>query len=197
MKKWLIAGWLCILATAIAGLFWYNEWKYSLPTPVPVNYVPVYAGNYVDVSFGDFKNNKPVFLHFFNPDCPCSKFNVPQFQSLVKQYGRQANFAVVIMSGKHFTTHQIQQKLNLDIPVFFDSAIAANCGVYATPQAAIIDANGKLFYRGNYNRSRYCSDEKTGYAKIALTSLLNQQSLQNFSQYAFKAYGCELPKCTK
>lgn len=31
--------------------------------------------------------------------------------------------------------------------------IAISCGVYSTPQAVIIDGNGQLFFRGNYNKT--------------------------------------------
>ncbi len=198
MRKWILISWLSILSSGIVAFFWYNEWKYSLPTPVPNNYIAVYPGTHVDiVSALKFKNNKPTFLHFFNPDCPCSKFNVPHFKSLVKQYGNEVNFAIVIMSNKKFSSKEVQNKFDLNIPVLFDSAIAKQCGVYSTPQAVIIDKAQKLFYRGNYNRSRYCTDTKSNYAQIALDSLLHNNTSIIFNKYALQAYGCQLPKCTR
>src|SRR6188474_1034038 len=93
MKKHIIIVFLALIFTAIAVLFWHQEFKYSLPTPVPENYKVVNLGNAIQIPEElRSKNNKPVFLHFFNPDCPCSKFNVPHFKSLVKQYGNQATF---------------------------------------------------------------------------------------------------------
>jgi hypothetical protein len=69
-------------------------------------------------------------------------------------------------------------------------------GVYSTPQAVIIDAGQRIFYRGNYNRTRYCTDKKSEYARLALKSLLQNNDVV-FSQYALTPYGCQLPKCTK
>lgn len=42
-------------------------------------------------------------------------------------------------------------------------------GVYGTPQAVIPDGEGRLYYRGNYNRSRFCPQEWTEYVRLTLT----------------------------
>ncbi|RYE17791.1 MAG: AhpC/TSA family protein, partial [Sphingobacteriaceae bacterium] len=104
MRKVFVFSWLFVLAAGLIALFWYNEWQYSLPTPVPENYQPVSFGQQIAPD-GKlvFKNNKPVFLHFFNPDCPCSRFNIKHFKALVKQYGNQVNFAVILMTDKYYT----------------------------------------------------------------------------------------------
>jgi hypothetical protein len=101
------------------------------------------------------------------------------------------------MSNKEYTDKEIQNKFDINLPVLFDTAIASSCGVYSTPQAVIIDTDHKLYYRGNYNRSRYCTEKKTEYARMALDSLLHHNPNVIFDQFALKAYGCELPKCTK
>ena len=189
---------LVIIFTGVTMLFWYNEWVYSLPTPVPKNYNVVHPGDDIQLpSELNWNDNKPVALHFFNPDCPCSRFNVPHFRSLVKEFGKDVNFAIVVMSDKNYSAGEITDKLKLDLPVLSDTALAALCGVYSTPQAVIIDTKKKLHYRGNYNKSRYCTDKQTNYAYIALEALLNKNNNAGFSQPDLKAYGCELPHCIK
>lgn len=187
-----------ILFYAVGALFWYNEWVYHLPTPVPENYKPIGQGKLISLN-GKFAadRSKPLFLHFFNPDCPCSRFNVSNFKSLVKQYGRQVNFAIVVMSNKQFTAKEIQNKFDLNVPVLFDASIATSCGVYSTPQAVLLDTEHKLYYRGNYNSSRYCTDEKTSYAKIAIAGLLHDHTTITFNHLALTAYGCRLPNCNR
>ena len=197
MRKTFILILLTVLFTGVVFLFWYNEFVYSLPTPVPKNFLAVNLGSHISIPVSlHSQSNKPVFLHFFNPDCPCSKFNIPHFKSLVKQYSDNAAFAVVVMSDKHYTARQIQNKFDLNIPVSFDTSIAVLCGVYSTPQAVIINTDQKLYYRGNYNRNRYCTDKKSNYAQQALDSLLHNNTAI-FSQFALKAYGCQLPVCSK
>jgi hypothetical protein len=179
-------------------LFWHSEWKYNLPTPVPVDYKAVPPGRFITINASlQPSNGKPVFLHFFNPDCPCSRFNIKHFKSLVKQYGSQVNFAIVAMTPKGYTAKDIQDRFDVRIPVVFDSSVAVACGVYSTPQAALIGTDHRLYYRGNYNRSRYCTDGRSNYAQMALDSLLSHKHPPVFDRLAITAYGCQLPNCTR
>jgi hypothetical protein len=198
-KKLFVITWLFIIAFGIGYLFWYHEWKYSLPTPVPGNYHAVNTGTRISIKdIPGIEPAKPLFLHFFNPDCPCSRFNISHFKSLVNEYGSKINFAVVALTGNgNYTEKDIQQKFGLTLPVVFDSAYAAACGVYSTPQAAIINTDHRLYYRGNYNKTRYCTDKKSNYAQMAIDSLLSQQKQPVFELAATKSYGCTLPICTK
>lgn len=188
--------WLLLLLSATGALFWYNDWVYQLPTPVPPNYKQVALGTRIKLNGIVIEGqNKPVFLHFFNPRCPCSKFNIAHFKTLVKKYGQQVNFVVVVVSNDTYTAHEIQDKFGLEVPVIFNASLAASCGVYSTPQAALLDGGHRLYYRGNYNSSRYCTDEKTSYAKIALNGLLENNKRLVFNPLALKAYGCKLDNC--
>ena len=200
MKKKLVIVWLLLLAGLIGMVFWQTAWKYSLPTPIPSNYRDVPRGTSIVLPLSAHSSvtaDKPLFLHFFNPACPCSRFNMPQFRALVQHYGQQVSFAIVVMSPEKYTAAQLQAKFDLPypIPVLSDSAIAAACGVYSTPQAVIIGTDGRLFYRGNYNQSRYSSDERTGFARQALDSFLHHNYSLTVSPLAFRAYGCQLPTC--
>src|SRR6266540_569824 len=103
MKKGIAILWLAILFIAIGVLFWRNDWVYNLPTPVPANYKMVNAGTPVSLpSSLEMDNKKPLFLHFFNPACPCSRFNMTHFKSLVKQFGSDVDFKIVVLSNKNY-----------------------------------------------------------------------------------------------
>jgi peroxiredoxin len=198
-KKAIAIAVLIITFSGIGFLFWQSEWKYSLPTPVPELYHAVNKGEHLNIT-AKFNPQKkgPVFLHFFNPDCPCSRFNMPHFKELAKTYGSKISFAVVVMTAdKTYTAASISKKYGLTVPVLFDSSLAAACGVYSTPQAVLINTDQALYYRGNYNRSRYCSDKKSNYAQIAIDSLLANRLQPAFNPYALTAYGCSLPGCKK
>ena len=200
VKKSFIAVWLLTIGSGIAYIFWYQEWKYSLPTPVPANYQAVNSGTYVSIKTipGLENSSKPLFLHFFNPKCPCSRFNIAHFKSLVKEYGDQIDFAVVALtSNGNYTEKDIREKFDLPLPVVFDTSYAAACGVYSTPQAAIINSDKSLFYRGNYNKSRYCTDKETNYAQIAIEALLTEHRQPVLGREATVSYGCTLPVCKK
>src|SRR3954469_10669821 len=99
---------ILILANTFGGIgliFWYSEWRYSLPTPIPANYQAVSIGSKIDISNKfHFTNTAPTFLHFFNPDCPCSRFNISYFKKLVAEYGTRINFAVVVITKDQSNT---------------------------------------------------------------------------------------------
>jgi hypothetical protein len=118
-------------------------------------------------------------------------------RSLTNTYKDRVDFVLVVLSSKKYTEAEIKKRFNLDLPVISDSSVAASCGVYSTPQAAILTTDRKLYYRGNYNRSRYCTDKKTNYAQNALEHLLARNFQQTFDPMATTAYGCALPSCTK
>ncbi|MDR6763585.1 thiol-disulfide isomerase/thioredoxin [Flavobacterium sp. 2755] len=197
-KKILLALWFTLLLFSVGYLFWQNEFKYSLPTPIPKNYHAIAMGSKVDLSQCCAFDNKPVFFHFFNPDCPCSRFNVPHVSDLIKKYGDKVNFKIVVLNKKKtFSIEEIQQKFGAAIPVYFDEGIAQKCGVISTPQAVLLDADHNLYYRGNYNKTRYCTDAESNYAQMAIDSLLKQNNSPSFNALALRAYGCSLPNCTK
>ena len=198
MRRWMVTIWLILVFFGIGLLFYYNEWVYLQPTPVPLNYQFVKPGTLIPLAALTTDGlAQPVFLHFFNPDCPCSRFNIAQFKLLVAQYSNHVHFVIVVISKNNYTTGTIQDKFNLKVSVLFDPTIAAACGVYSTPQAVLLDAQHHLYYRGNYNTSRYCTDEKTNYAKIALNGVLNSRRRVVFNPLALRAYGCSLPGCNR
>lgn len=199
LKKVIAIAALAATFCCIGILFWYSEWQYSLPTPVPQQYLTVKKGELINITakFNPQKD-EPVFLHFFNPDCPCSRFNMPHFKELAETYGGKISFAVVVITtDKNYTEKSIRKKYGITVPVLFDTSLAATCGVYSTPQAVLINTDQSLYYRGNYNKSRYCTDKKSNYAQMAIDGLLASKQEVVFNQYALTAYGCSLPNCKK
>jgi hypothetical protein len=193
LKRIFLVVMLLLISVAIAYTFWQQELKFTKPTPVPTGYVPVAVSTNVDIGIlNKVPLQKPVHLHFYNPDCPCSRFNLTHFESLVKKYEGQIDFYVVIPSQNSY--HAVNEKFEGKLPVLVDAddRIAESCGVYSTPQAVIIDTSGKLYYRGNYNKSRYCTDIKTNFAQMALDSILADKPFTTYNQLATTSYGCEI-----
>lgn len=180
---------------SIGKVFWEQELKYTKPTPVPKEYNPVPVDQVLALDIVPFqKSEKPKHLHFYNPDCPCSKFNLSHFTSLVKEYNKEINFYIVIPSDEHL--QEVTEQFNKTIPVIADpeKKLAKACGVYSSPQAVIIDNDGKLYYRGNYNKARYCTNISSNYAQLAIDSLLENKPAPHLGILSTTAYGCELGK---
>jgi peroxiredoxin len=181
---------------AIGFAFWKQEVQYALPTPIPTDYRAVATGEALKLRLKlPFTKQQPVLLHFFNPACPCSRFNLKHFRTLVKQYGHVITFCAVVPEGYKGHTERVRQSLGLSVAVIADEGkqLARSCGVYSTPQAALIDAKGHLYYRGNYNKSRYCTLKNTSFAQRAIDSLLAGSPAPLLGELATRSYGCELP----
>ncbi len=171
--------------------------QYLLPTPVPEDYRVVLPNEVIE--YDSFlipqHYSKPRLLHFFNPDCPCSRFNLKHFNSLQKKYAHQVDFFVVVTSQeKVMSAKKLLTEKDVTIVVDADERLEKACGIYSTPQAALIQTTNRLYFRGNYNRSRYCTDPISNFVQMAMDSLLNQKAPPHFSELATQSYGCSISK---
>lgn len=185
---------LTIIFSTIGTIFWFQEAQYLLPTPVPKNYVAIPPREFINLDTAILSQPlaKPTLFHFFSPDCPCSRFNLKHFLTLKKKYHNTISFyAVVTDDEKAFSARKM---LDEDIIILIDNdeKLAKACGVYSTPQAAILQADNSLFFRGNYNRARYCTDKNSNFVQMALDSLVAKKSPPFFSPLATNSYGCVL-----
>ena len=167
-----------------------------MPTPIPSDYKVVKTGS--PILLKEFDSSRKKFIHFYNPKCPCSKFNFSSYKSLIKNYSLDYDcYAVVQNSVEGVDSDDLEflQKLGVTVIVDIENKIARKCGVYSTPQIVLLDENNRLYYRGNYNKTRYCTNPETNYAKIAMDSMINE-SFYFFSVAATTAYGCGLDEHT-
>ncbi len=185
---------LLVCATAIATLFWKQELRYALPTPIPPSYSPLLIKEEINLAKKlPYSPDSAIYLHFFSPDCPCSRFNVQHVKALHRTFSNQVVIYAVIPPYADVERAKKLIGSNITVIVDINGEITEACGVYSTPQAVIIDKERKLYFRGNYNKSRYCTVKETNYAELALTALVAGELPPVFDRYATEAYGCELP----
>lgn len=180
----------------LSWLFYENEVKFMMPTPVPLGFEDVEIGTVVD--FDEYipdQEGKLVFLHFFNRKCPCSKFNATEFSRLIDLYKDSISFYVIVQGDSEDEIEKFNSKYKLNVPCILDQKgdISELFGIYSTPQAVIMDKDHKIFYKGNYNKARFCTQKKTAFAERALHHLLKEEPLPKFNVLAGTPYGCELP----
>jgi hypothetical protein len=189
-----------VLLGGIGAAFWYQDIQYSRPTPRPAGVRTVAVGTAVSLppaieTLRAAHPGKPLHLHFFNPDCPCSRFNVDHVRALVKTHGDAVLFVAVLRDADAGTLERAFRNLALDIPfVIDDGRIGQALGVYSTPHAVILDEGARLYYEGNYNLTRYCRDRETEFARIALEQLRLGAPAPRFPAGAAIAVGCPLPE---
>ncbi|HRG45093.1 MAG TPA: redoxin domain-containing protein [Leptospiraceae bacterium] len=195
LKRILVVLTLIFLGSIAAYIVYLEEVRYSLPTPLPAGYTNIAVDTYISPPSPMLAvKGKPLFIHFFNPHCPCSRFNLEHFNTLVLTFSNKVDFAVVLQVEKEDAVAKFKKmKLNLPFVEDTNGRIAEKYGVYSTPQAVIMNKEGKLHYRGNYNKARYCSLKSSEYARFALEALLRDEKMGELPIYAKIAYGCQLP----
>jgi hypothetical protein len=184
------------LGTAV-GAFWYQDWKYSLPTPRPDGFEQPALGSSVDLTsvLGRGYEGHAVAVHVVDPDCPCSRFNRDHLRALVRRFGADVKF-VALVQGSNDAEALARSFARWDIAMHVvadpGGRRARKLGAYSTPQAVVINGKGRLYFRGNYNSARYCVDRHTEFARIAIESLLAGNPLPSLPTQATVAYGCPL-----
>lgn len=183
---------LCFLGTAY--IFWYQELQYALPTPLPANYKPVKVGANVVIPVLTLSPKSDFYFHFYNPDCPCSLFNAQHVRELIEKY--QGKMQVVVVVPQATDVSSARKEFGEQVEIWSDGngKLATSLGVYSTPQAAIVSSNQQLYFRGNYNRSRYCTANATNFAELALIAYFNNMPPPTFDVWATQSYGCALPQ---
>ncbi|MFY0608503.1 MAG: hypothetical protein JXR10_17430 [Cyclobacteriaceae bacterium] len=191
LRRFIAAIFLLSVVSCLAGIFWQAEIQYLLPTPVPSDYQEIVVNTkiYVDDNSTD-SLEKPVFYHFFTTNCPCSKFNLTHFNSLKRAFGDQIDFIVVLPEEDDIEKARPYFEGETKIIRDVNQQFAVASGVYSTPQAVIINTDRSLYFRGNYNKARYCSDPLSNYAQMALDSLQSNVAPPDFGPLASIAYGC-------
>lgn len=186
----LFLAWGCLLglATIAGAAFWLSDLRYSLPTPRPAGLQQPALGTMA------MPARQVTLIHFFNPDCPCSRFNLDHVRQLAQDFRGRVKVVALLQTKDP----QAVAKFGAAEPLFecradLGGKEAGRLGVYSTPQAVVLDAEGKIFYRGNYNVSRYCTTRKTEFARLALEAALTDRPLPTMPKEATIAYGCALP----
>lgn len=183
-----------VCLAGIVAFFWWYDWRVSLPTPVPAGHVALKAGTRLELPAKVAQlatPGAPVLIHFYNPDCPCSRFNKEQLEKLELAWGKKVRFIVVAETMK--ALDEIASPLPDELaPLILDpdSELADALHVYSTPQAVLLDGERTLIYAGNYNTSRYCTDPKTEFVRLALEQL---ESNSRTPLAELPSWGCQLP----
>ena len=195
------------LAALVIGAFWYQEWQYALPTPRPTELRQPEIDEAIEIAElrqtaysqqqtanSQQQTTKPIWLHFFNPSCPCSQFNLDHVRNLIAEFGSRVDVIAVLEATDPDALAKFQQ-LHLKCTAIVDHGglIAKQTGVYATPQGVVLNEHHKLVYRGNYNLGRYCTESETEFVRLAIENCLAHRPPLTFPAAATVAIGCQLP----
>jgi len=186
-----------LMFIVIACSFWYQDFRYALPTPKPKNWMMPQVGRAIQLPdhFTVAADGKPIAFNFYNCDCACSRFNLDHVRKLARTYGRSIRFILVLEGGTRTDEETLFQGLNLNAEHYCDpnGEIARALGVYATPQGVVLDSEHRMVYRGNYNTGRFCVEPRTEFMRLVLECVSSGRPVPRQLQKYRPAYGCAIP----
>ncbi len=116
-------------------------------------------------------------------------------KSLLRKHQNEFEFFAIIPAYADLDKAK-EYLTDLPISVLQDNTqqtLTNTFGVYATPQAVVLTTKATVFFKGNYNKSRYCTQKESNYAAQAMQALLAGNQPPVFNAMATTAYGCALP----
>ncbi|MDW8107123.1 MAG: redoxin domain-containing protein [Armatimonadota bacterium] len=197
----LIVGWLALIAIT----YWRMELRFFTPAARPAGAAllnpdmqPPAPRLHLHTDAGERRlQGQFTLLNFWSPNCACSRFMEPHMRELVLQFApRGVQFITVIVLSDPTQNgakalRQWQQR-GIPTPALVDAGgkLARAFGVWAAPAAVIVDPQGRIRFVGAYNIGRYCNNEQTAYAKLALQALLvGKRPPRTHTPF----YGCQTP----
>jgi len=136
-------------------------------------------------------------VHFWNPDCPCSRFNQPHVQQIISDYGRNNVRFTVVVGGateKIRQQHQVEARkiFNFEAVIDIRSDWPMESGPPSSPAVGVMNSSGELVYFGPYSLGARCSPEKGKFVEKVIEQLKNNnQSVKK--QLNTLAVGCFCP----
>lgn len=190
----LAALWTLLSVCLTGYVMWVEDGRYGQPTKRPPGLVTPEVGAVLDWPVEverHLQPGRPALLHFFNPDCPCTRFNLDLVRDLSREHGADVTFVLVLEASDATAAPDPIAGLPHRIVVDRGGAIADLAGVYSTPSAVVLDAAHALHYVGNYTKARYCSDPRQQPVPVALAQVTGRTGLEPVA--APVPFGCPLP----
>ncbi len=203
----LIAGVCAAWGVGMLLAFWQVEGRYLRPASRPAGAadlaperLPLSPVAALETERGTLSLRHPgsvLLLNFWNPACPCSRFNEAHVARIAQEFGgRGVRIVTVVECGlsAQETADALAAWRSREENVFAVTAdpggrIARAFGVWAAPAAVILNAAGQVAFVGGYNAARFCEDRRTAWAERALDSLLaGQKPLHAKTLF----YGCQV-----
>lgn len=128
-------------------------------------------------------------VHFWDPDCPCSRFNERHVNSIVATFrGRGVRFLVVARNGGTLTGAALQARAQAAFGRDVRLVAAAPRSVAeltpSSPATAILDAHGQLAYFGPYSSGALCTAGTGAFVEKVLDQLLAGHNPQQWNTWA-------------
>lgn len=154
--------------------------------------------NLVKASYN--KENKAAIsvIHFWDPGCPCSRFNEVHVKNIISTYAaKNVQFTIVV---KGSTAEVRNERMRLAQQVFQGFAVKEirddwplQNGPPSSPAVAVINRQGQLVYFGPYSLGARCAPDKGQFVETVLDTLDSKNNSASKKQLNTLAVGCFCP----
>lgn len=131
----------------------------------------LYRNGYLESRSG----NPAVVVHFWDPDCLCSRFNNSHVQSLIDDFGTKGVKFLIVLNAASEQQEDAWQKGRTLFPsatIISSRALGLPTPIPASPSTAIVDSQGQLAYFGPYSLGGLCLSSDEGFVETILSTLL-------------------------
>lgn len=188
-----------LLATAYA--FWWFQLRNLQPfDPGAANRTVLFEAQQVATALsalladtpagaGAGRQNVATVIHFWDPDCPCSRFNEHHVREIVSGYrDRGIRFLVIARAGHGLTHTALAARARAafgDTVQLMDAPSGSLADLTpSSPATAILDAEGELAYFGPYSTGALCTSGNGVFAERVLDQLLLGHNPQQWNTWA-------------
>ena len=145
------------------------------------------------------ESNVPTVFNFWDPDCPCTRFNEAHVRDIMNAYQQQGIRFVIVPryeneTDKERTLLLARKTFGANALVTTDDQMTLQQAVPSSPAVAVTDASGRLAYFGPYSVGAFCGPTGGAFVEKTLDSLLLNTNPRTLNTVAF---GCFCPWSNK
>lgn len=137
-------------------------------------------------------------VHFWDPDCPCSRFNEVHVKKIISDYAEKNVKFTIVVGGSNEAERKQRQILAQN--VFNHIAVKEirsdwpmHKGPPSSPAVGVVNSDGELVYFGPYSLGARCAPDKGQFVEKVLDGLYASKKSANKKQLNTLAVGCFCP----
>ncbi|SHJ67925.1 hypothetical protein SAMN04488028_101879 [Reichenbachiella agariperforans] len=196
MKKGIVLVIMVGVLSLIIYLFWIEEYRHLIQNK---NSMPAY---YLEKSpvirqYGISINDRPIFIHFYNPSCKYSKVNIEHLKGVFQSYTEQIDFYLVVtgqqVTNGNYLKEKYQLPSSMKVIMDPDGQLSRLCGVNSTPRAVLFDTDSTRYFDGNYTSGfTFCGPANIKNSAPAVALEFKSKGYQAPLVPVVSGFGCEL-----
>ncbi len=154
-----------IWACAMAAAFWWFQLRWYQPLE-SLTGDALFNAEQLDIS--RHEPDTPIeVIHFFDSNCPCTRFNTPHVQDLIEQYQKQSiRFRILVPDASQLTeARQLFPQVRIDVAARQDRPPAS-------PAALVLSSQHGAEYMGPWSPGAVCNSRSGDYVAQVLDQLV-------------------------